>query len=388
MITREGSKIREIAPTTYEVKLERIVRIIAVEFQNNPTLADCDPISILACIMEATGHGLEIGKLLGQAFLIPRWDKKRNCQRANLQIGYKGWEELAYRGGSIRLIEPVVVFAEDDFEYWDENGTIHFIHVPNLDAETVEPRLAYLKTYLKGETEPIRYVMPKRDIIKRMEAGDNYKRASEGSKKTPWDEWTEEMWKKTVVIAGLKHISKSSEVARMITLTERLYAGIDQDLAQEHGLTGTPPKAALPRVQAPAALPPATARPQSPPQQGGEPGTTIGQDDQGGPPVQEEASGPQDGPEGQQAEGAGEPTEPAGPPSGPANDAAAREWDQMTEYQDRLFASDATPESIAAVEVEFPQFITNPDYIGDLRGWIEQAKARFRPNARRRPTNG
>ena len=55
--------------------VDRIMRIALTAFRKVPTLAECDPVSVLAAVIQASQLGLEVQQN-GEAFLVP-FDKCR-----------------------------------------------------------------------------------------------------------------------------------------------------------------------------------------------------------------------------------------------------------------------------------------------------------------------
>ena len=82
--------------------------IVMTELRKTPKLLECDAASLMGSIGQVAQLGLEVGGLLGHAYLIPYG---RECQ---LVIGYKGLMELARRSGQIKSIEARAVFEGDD----------------------------------------------------------------------------------------------------------------------------------------------------------------------------------------------------------------------------------------------------------------------------------
>jgi recombination protein RecT len=88
---------------------ERLIRTIVISVERSPKLLECDRQSLLASAMSAACLGLEVDGVTGQAFLIPFKN------RAQLVIGYKGFNTLAARSGI--TITGKVVREGDVFEY-------------------------------------------------------------------------------------------------------------------------------------------------------------------------------------------------------------------------------------------------------------------------------
>jgi recombination protein RecT len=96
---------------------ERLIRTIVVSVERLPKLLECDRQSLFNAAMSAAVLGLEVDGVTGQAYLIPFKG------RAQLVIGYKGYNTLAARSGI--TITGAVVREGDEFDY--ELGSAAFI---------------------------------------------------------------------------------------------------------------------------------------------------------------------------------------------------------------------------------------------------------------------
>src|SRR3954469_9300893 len=110
---------------------ERLIRTIVVSVERLPKLLECDRQSLFNSAMSAAVLGLEVDGVTGQAYLIPFKG------RAQLVVGYKGYNTLAARSGI--TITGAVVREGDEFDY--ELGSGGFVrHKPALvgkDRRTV-----------------------------------------------------------------------------------------------------------------------------------------------------------------------------------------------------------------------------------------------------------
>lgn len=77
---------------------------------NSTALSKCDPASIYQCALVATTLDLPLNQNLGFAYIIPYKDK------AQFQIGYKGFIQLAQRSGKFTSINSVAVYSNDTDE--------------------------------------------------------------------------------------------------------------------------------------------------------------------------------------------------------------------------------------------------------------------------------
>lgn len=122
------NQLQPLAPRFAQVlgntmPVERLMRTVMISVERLPALLDCDRQSIFNAAMSAACLGLEVDGVTGQAYLIPFKGK------AQLVIGYKGYNTLAARSGI--TIGGGVVREGDVFEY--ELGSNAFArHVPKL----------------------------------------------------------------------------------------------------------------------------------------------------------------------------------------------------------------------------------------------------------------
>ncbi len=101
--------------------VERLIRTIVVSAERLPKLLECDRQSLFNAAMSAACLGLEVDGVTGQAYLIPFKG------RAQLVVGYKGYNTLAARSGI--TITGAVVREGDEFDY--QLGTAAYVrHKP------------------------------------------------------------------------------------------------------------------------------------------------------------------------------------------------------------------------------------------------------------------
>jgi len=90
-------------------------------------LMACDGTSILKAVVDAARYGLVFGSVLGQAYLVPR--KGKCC----LDVGYRGYEALIYRSGTVFAIQSGVVYEGDEYDV-EIGRQPPILHRPNLTA--------------------------------------------------------------------------------------------------------------------------------------------------------------------------------------------------------------------------------------------------------------
>ncbi len=172
-----------------ELPPERLIRVFLTEFQTNPTLAQCEQKSILACLLQCAQLGLEPGDGRGLVYLVPFKDK--NCGLvATRMTGYRGLLKLSRQSGLVRRVWAEVVHEKDAFSY--QMGTEPNIqHKPSLEPDTGKPTFVYaVAEFSDGGKQFV--VLPNAEVAK-------VRNASRAKDSGPWQTWPEEMAKKTAV---------------------------------------------------------------------------------------------------------------------------------------------------------------------------------------------
>lgn len=87
-------------------------------YSNDSGLQKCDPMTVISSAMVAASLDLPIDKNLGYAWIVPYYDRKTKSYRAQFQLGYKGYIQLALRSGQYRYINAIPV-REGELKKWD-----------------------------------------------------------------------------------------------------------------------------------------------------------------------------------------------------------------------------------------------------------------------------
>lgn len=203
---------------------------MAIYNPKQPQLAQCTPDSIYRSLKEAASLGLEIGGVLGQAYLIPyneafkspsgSWEKKMTC---HFQMGYKGLIALARRSKTIKTIGVEAVHENDQFEVQLGVGR-KLTHSFNLAKERGEVIGYYCLVEL--ENDGIQFaVMTKKDIEQHRDRfSKNFKK---DDPENNWNKNFDAMAKKTCVIQALKLCPISIEALESVRREELAESGED-----------------------------------------------------------------------------------------------------------------------------------------------------------------
>ena len=108
---------------------------------NNPTLQECDQMSILNCAFLGQALNLVPSPQLGQYYMVPFKNTKKGIKEAQFQLGYKGYIQLAIRSGYYKKI-TVLSIKEGELVKYDplaEEIEVNLIEDDEVreEAETV-----------------------------------------------------------------------------------------------------------------------------------------------------------------------------------------------------------------------------------------------------------
>ena len=161
----------------------------------NKYLQNCSTQSIMASAFVAASLDLPIDPNLGRAYIIPYGDK------AQFQIGYKGFVELAIRTGKYKDMNAVEIYEDELKEYNPVLGKLTFAtdfsQCKQREAGETDKIVGYYAYYelLTGFAKGL--YMTKQQVINHAE---RYSQAYKNKKKdSPWFINFDEMAKKTVL---------------------------------------------------------------------------------------------------------------------------------------------------------------------------------------------
>lgn len=188
---------------------ERMIRLALTSLRKEEKLIKCEPMTILASVMEAAQLGLEIGGALGQCWLIPYGSR---CQ---LQIGYKGLLALGHRSRQLARFCAHEVCEADQFDF--QYGR---------DADLKHKPVATNRGPIRWVYAEIATVHGGWDfeVMSADDVRDHQKRYVRESSEAWSKSWTE-MAKKTVLIRLAKRCPVSTEIQQAVAIDE--YSGDD-----------------------------------------------------------------------------------------------------------------------------------------------------------------
>jgi len=178
-------------------------------------LRQCEPLSIVQAVLEASQLGLMLGNKLGHAYLAPRRDKKSNTLKCQLLIGYRGFIALAHRTGKVSSIFSAIVYRGDQFSLKLGTGR-HLGHVPLLDpVKRGEWIGAYAVVEFRDGRTDFEW-MTRQEIEKVKQCSESVSEAW-----SPWRRFEDEMIKKSPIRRMAKRLCLSSEDMTLVEAAVR-----------------------------------------------------------------------------------------------------------------------------------------------------------------------
>jgi recombination protein RecT len=204
---------------------KRLMGVVLAAFTRNPSLWDCDPITIARAVVEAAQYGLEPTGAIGGAHLVPFRNSRTGKMEAQLIIDYRGYIQLARRSGEVAKVEARMVRERDLFVV--DGGTQEGLtHKPYLGPE--DP----------GNFTHVYAVITYRDGVKQFDWDtiawvDTIRKRSKAANNGPWVTDYAEMAKKSMVRRLLKMAPLTIEARAAIDYEEREEAEVYQAPARQ-----------------------------------------------------------------------------------------------------------------------------------------------------------
>ena len=88
---------------------QRFISAVISAVSVNPALTECEHSTILSAALLGESLKLSPSPQLGQYYLVPFNDKKRNTKVAQFQLGYKGYIQLAIRSGQYKKLNVLAI---------------------------------------------------------------------------------------------------------------------------------------------------------------------------------------------------------------------------------------------------------------------------------------
>lgn len=195
---------------------EVFLRVAHQAITRNPALLQGTKESLLMALSEAASLGLLPTGVMGEAYLIPRRNKKTGKVEVQFQPGYRGLVTLCRRSGGVKNIIPGTIYEGDTYAI--EMGTDRRLHhIPTLDpAQRGAPIIYYAIARMPDGSTEFWY--------KTRAAVEQIRARSTSADDGPWKTDYEPMAWKTVIREFVKYLPMSShEVAAALEADNREY---------------------------------------------------------------------------------------------------------------------------------------------------------------------
>ena len=193
--------------TPNELKPDRIRSALLTAMMHTPNIARCSVESLRKAVMKAAADGLApdgreaaLVEFKGQAQYIPM---------------YQGLIKRAKQMGELFSISCLVVYSTDEFSYV-EGAERELIHKPNVWAEDRGQKVGAYAVFRDKEGRVIHIEVMGRAAIEQSR--------SIAKTKKVWEDWEDEMWRKTVIRRGLKYVAASEGLHAIASRDDELNA--------------------------------------------------------------------------------------------------------------------------------------------------------------------
>lgn len=223
---------------------DRFITSLVSAVATNPALAECEHFTTFSAGLLGEALKLSPSPQLGQYYLVPFNDKKRNCKVCQFQLGYKGYIQLAIRSGMYKKLNVQAVKEGELIKYdpFDEEIEIKLIENPD-EREKAETTGYYaMFEYTNGFRKCMYWSKEKMiahaDKYSMAFSADNYNKLKAG-KIPPQDLWKySSFWYKDFDGMAFKTMLRQL-ISKWGIMSVELQTAIDKDMAvmREDGTT-------------------------------------------------------------------------------------------------------------------------------------------------------
>jgi recombination protein RecT len=251
------SEMAAALPLHLKKNAEKYARQALTLFSQNPKVQQCSGMSILSALMTASALGLDLTPQLGQCFIIPYDNRKKDGNKfvtvteAQFQLGYRGVIALAMRSGELARVTAEVVCERDYFRYSKGLNPV-LDHQESTDEDRGAITHVYaVANFINGgyafEVWPVGKVVSHAKKTSKSYYKDEYSRDGKrtGNKiindRSPWHTDFESMAKKTLIMAIWKYLPLSTEVMLAATTDETIKTVGLSEISDEKSVITLPP---------------------------------------------------------------------------------------------------------------------------------------------------
>lgn len=192
---------------TENLPVNRMIAIAKNCINNNPKLANFEPMDFYNAIIKSFSVGLEPDTTSAHAYLIPYGNQ------IQFQLGYRGLVELVKRSNTIEgLVESGYICENDTYEYIKGDNPVFQVKPALTNRGEV---IAYYATVKINESQRMTEVMDINDIAKI--------KAQVKGNSPAWANFEHEMARKSVIKRLCKHLPLAPVVMNAIKSDDEIY---------------------------------------------------------------------------------------------------------------------------------------------------------------------
>jgi len=121
----------------------RFIASVVSAVQATPALQECTNPSILSAALLGESLNLSPSPQLGQYYMVPYNNKKKNCKEAQFQLGYKGYIQLAIRSGQYKKLNVLAIKEGELVRFDPLNEDIEVNLIEDEDDREQAPTVGY-----------------------------------------------------------------------------------------------------------------------------------------------------------------------------------------------------------------------------------------------------
>ena len=217
------TEITAALPVHLKNNADKYARQALSLFSQNPKLQQCTGVTILSALMTATGLGLDLTPQLGQCYIIPYDNRRKDgnswvtVTEAQFQLGYRGAIALAQRSGELKRITAEIVYEKDHFKYSKGLDPI-LEHEPSEEEDPGPIKYVYAVANFRNggyafEVWPVAKVIAHAKKFSKSYFKRDYRtKQTVENPNSPWHTDFESMAKKTLIMAIWKYLPLSTEL--------------------------------------------------------------------------------------------------------------------------------------------------------------------------------
>lgn len=219
LVDRMRGQLAAALPKT--MRPERMARLAMTALRTTPRLGECTPRSFIGSLMQCAQLGLEPNTPLGEAYLIPRANRRQGTTEATFLLGYKGILTLARRSGEVDAVWACSVFEGDEYDVV-RGAHPNLVHVPRGHEDPARITHVYAVAHLRGSNIPVFESLTREQLEAR-------RNRSPASGSGPWVTDYQRMAEKTAIRALARWLPQSPELARGAAMDEAPEVGKRQE---------------------------------------------------------------------------------------------------------------------------------------------------------------